>query len=48
MRNDTQETNSIDDPQRLVPVESTLNGVSSSFHHTVPGLSIQVIEFNKQ
>ncbi len=46
--NDTQETNSIDDPQRLVPVESTLNGVSSSFHHTVPGLSIQVIEFNKQ
>jgi alpha-N-arabinofuranosidase len=46
--NDTQETNSIDDPERIVPVESTLHDVSASFHHTVPGLSIQVIEFNEQ
>jgi alpha-N-arabinofuranosidase len=46
--NDTQETNTIDDPQRLVPVETTLHDVSSSFHHTIPGLSIQVIEFEEQ
>ena len=46
--NDTQETNSIDDPTRIVPVESTLHDVSASFHHTVPGLSIQVIEFDEQ
>jgi len=46
--NDTQETNSIDDPDRIVPVESTLHDVSAHFHHTVPGLSIQVIEFNVQ
>ena len=46
--NDTQETNSITDPDRIVPVESALHDVSSSFHHTVPGLSIQVIEFDEQ
>jgi alpha-N-arabinofuranosidase len=46
--NDTQETNSIDDPQRIVPVESTLHDASANFHHTVPGLSIQVIELNEQ
>ena len=46
--NDTQETNSIDDPDRIVPVESTLHNVSAHFHHTVPGLSIQVIEFDEQ
>ena len=46
--NDTQETNSIDDPARIVPVESTLHDVSANFHHTVPALSIQVIEFDEQ
>jgi alpha-N-arabinofuranosidase len=46
--NNTQETNSIDDPDRIVPVESTLHDVSASFHHTVPRLSIQVIEFDEQ
>ena len=46
--NDTQETNSIDAPERIVPVESTLHDVSADFHHTIPGLSIQVIEFNEQ
>ena len=46
--NNTQETNSIDDPDRIVPVVSTLHDVSASFHHTVPGLSIQVIEFEEQ
>ncbi len=46
--NDTQETNSIDSPDRIVPVESSLHDVSSHFHHTVPGLSIQVLEFDEQ
>jgi len=46
--NDTQETNSIEDPTRIVPVESPVHDVSASFHHTVPGLSIQVIEFDEQ
>ena len=46
--NDTQETNSIDDPNRIVPVESMLHDVSANFHHTVPGLSIQIIEFDEQ
>jgi len=46
--NDTQETNSINDPDRIVPVDSTLHDVSANFHHTIPGLSIQVIEFDEQ
>jgi alpha-N-arabinofuranosidase len=46
--NDTQETNSIDAPNRIVPVELQLHDVSANFHHTVPGLSIQVIEFDQQ
>ncbi len=46
--NDTQETNSITDPDRIVPGESTIHDVSSSFNYTIPGLSIQVIEFDEQ
>ena len=45
---DTEATNTIDDPERIVPVDSTLNDVSSQFHHTLPGYSIQVIEFNEE
>jgi alpha-L-arabinofuranosidase len=45
---DTQETNSIDEPQRIVPVESALHDVSSHFAHTLPGLSIEVIEFGER
>ena len=44
---DTQATNTIDDPDRIVPVESTLS-VSSRLRHTLPGYSIQVIEFSEQ
>jgi len=44
----TQSTNSIDDPRRIVPIESTLSGVSSKFQHKLPGYAIQVIEFNQQ
>jgi alpha-N-arabinofuranosidase len=45
---DTQATNSIDDPSRVVPVQTTLNEVASHFHHSMPGYAIQVIEFNMQ
>jgi alpha-N-arabinofuranosidase len=45
---DTQATNTIDAPEYIVPVDSTLNDVSSQFHHTLPGYSIQVIEFNEE
>jgi alpha-L-arabinofuranosidase len=43
-----RETNSIDDPGRIVPVESTLKGVTSRFHHTLPAYSIEVIQFDVQ
>jgi alpha-N-arabinofuranosidase len=46
--NSTQATNSIDAPELIVPVESTLRGASSKFSHTVPGLSIEVIELELQ
>ena len=45
---DTQTTNTLDDPNRIVPVETTLHNVGSQFHHTLPGFSIQVIEFDEQ
>jgi alpha-L-arabinofuranosidase len=46
--NGTQATNSIDAPEQIVPVESTLPGVSAKFAHNVPGLSIEVIEIQLQ
>jgi alpha-N-arabinofuranosidase len=45
---DTQETNSIDSPRRIVPVETALRNVSSHLHRTIPGYAIQVIEFDEQ
>ena len=44
----TQATNSINDPDRIVPVETTLKDVSDHFKHTMPGYSIEVIEFDEQ
>jgi alpha-N-arabinofuranosidase len=43
-----RETNSIDDPQRIKPVESTLKSALSSIHQAVPAYSIQVIQFDLQ
>ncbi|MGA7106917.1 MAG: alpha-L-arabinofuranosidase C-terminal domain-containing protein, partial [Terracidiphilus sp.] len=34
---DMRETNSITDPERIIPVDSTLHNVGNHFHHTVPG-----------
>jgi alpha-N-arabinofuranosidase len=45
---DTQATNTIDNPDQIVPVESTLNNVGTHLHHTLPGYSIQVIDFSEQ
>ncbi len=46
--NSTQATNSSDAPEQIVPVDSTLRGASAKFSHTMPGLSIEVIEVELQ
>jgi alpha-L-arabinofuranosidase len=46
--NDTRATNTIDHPDQLVPVETSLQNVSSKVHHVMPAYSIQVIEFQQQ
>jgi alpha-N-arabinofuranosidase len=40
----TAATNTINDPKRVVPVESTVTGVGKAFTRTVPGYSIEVLE----
>ena len=40
---DTQTTNSITDPTRIVPVDSTIHNVSGNFSVTLPAYSIQVL-----
>ena len=45
---DTQSTNTIDHPERIVPVTSTLHDVSNHFTHTLPAYSIQVIQIDEQ
>ncbi len=44
----TQTTNSIDDPNRLVPVESPVHDVSTNFSLTLPSYSIQVLQIDLQ
>jgi alpha-N-arabinofuranosidase len=39
-----EETNTINDPKRIVPVTTKLNSASDKFRHTTPGYSIQVME----
>ena len=41
---DTQTTNSIDHPDRLVPVDSAIHNVSGRFTMTLPAYSIQVLQ----
>ena len=43
---DTQTTNSIDSPNRLVPVELPVHDVSSNFSITLPPYSIQVLQID--
>jgi alpha-N-arabinofuranosidase len=40
------DTNSLDEPEKIIPVESTLPGVSSDFAHTFPGNSVTVMEIH--
>jgi alpha-L-arabinofuranosidase len=39
-----EETNSIANPKNIVPVTTTIEGVSATLRRTVPGYSIQVLE----
>ncbi len=39
------ETNSITDPRRIVPVQSSLRGAEAETQHTVPPFSVQVITY---
>jgi alpha-L-arabinofuranosidase len=45
---DTQTTNSIDDPNRVVPLEMPVDDVSSKFSITLPAYSIQVLQIDLQ
>ncbi len=40
----TESTNTILDPKRIVPVESRIGNVAGQFSHTLPPLSIEVLE----
>lgn len=42
----TQDTNSINDPEHLVPVESTISDVTKSLDHTMLPFTVEVIEFD--
>jgi alpha-L-arabinofuranosidase len=44
----TEETNSLADPTRIVPVQSKISDVSSDWHQTFPPYSIQVIDLTLQ
>ena len=43
----TRATNSITDPNRIVPVVTRSSGAASSFHHIVPACSIQVLDIDR-
>ncbi len=44
---DTQETNSINDPKRIVPVESAITASGGRVRHTMPPYSIEVVEIDE-
>jgi alpha-N-arabinofuranosidase len=44
----TATTNSITDPKRVVPVESTVKGIGKEFTRTVPGYSIEVLDIGAE
>jgi len=46
--NDPAETNSIFDPKRIIPVHSTIRGVTPTLQHTIPAYSVQVLSFTIQ
>lgn len=44
----TEATNTIDQPQNIVPVESRLRNVGSDLHYNAPAYSIQVIQVDER
>ena len=44
----TATTNSITDPKRVVPVESTVKGIGKEFTRTLPAYSIEVLDIGAQ
>jgi alpha-L-arabinofuranosidase len=42
--NTPEETNSITDPRRIVPVSKVIHDAATSFEHTVPPYSIQILD----
>jgi alpha-N-arabinofuranosidase len=44
----TQATNTLNDPERIVPVETALHGVSNHLQATLPAYSIQVIQVDER
>jgi alpha-N-arabinofuranosidase len=44
----TATTNSITDPKRVMPVESTVKGVGKDFTRTVPAYSIEVLDIGAE
>jgi len=40
------DTNSITDPKKIVPIESAISGVSSSFSHTFPAYSVTMLQID--
>jgi alpha-N-arabinofuranosidase len=43
-----EETNTITNPERIVPVASVIHTAGTQFEHTVPGYSIEVIDLSIQ
>jgi alpha-L-arabinofuranosidase len=44
----TQETNTIDNPKQIVPMETTIRGVGDHLQHTIPGYAIQVLQLDEK
>jgi alpha-N-arabinofuranosidase len=42
--NTPEETNSITNPERILPIVSTIHNAATSFDHTMPPYSIQVLD----
>ena len=45
---DPEETNTIEQPKAIAPMESTLSGVAATIHHRVPPYSIEVLVLDQQ
>jgi alpha-N-arabinofuranosidase len=46
--NTPEETNSITDPGRILPIVTTIHNVATSFEHTMPPYSIQVLDLQSK